>query len=78
MDTSKMLIPPSMATMKKMTTYCWFFSGSDSASSGPADECIRLLGDRFGYNSEKPFNNPPFLKCIVTKGDGSSEQPQSS
>lgn len=61
MDTGKMLIPLSAATMKKVTTSHSLF-GSDLVCSDTTNECIHLVGDRFGYNSEKQFNNPLFFK----------------
>jgi len=67
MDTCKVLIPLSAATMKKVTTYHSLF-GPDLVCSDTTDECIHLIGDRFGYNSEKQFNNPLFLKRHCNEG----------
>ena len=67
MDTGKMLIPLSAAAMKKVTTYHSLF-GPDLVCSGITNECIHLIGDRFGYNSEKQFNNPLFLKRHCNEG----------
>jgi hypothetical protein len=67
MDTGKMLIPLSAAAMKKVTTYHSLF-GPDLVCSGTTNECIHLIGDRFGYNSEKQFNNPLFLKIHCNEG----------
>jgi len=63
--------------MKKVTTYHSLFR-SDLVCSDTTDECVHLVGDRFGYNSEKQFNNPLFLKRHAMKGVGSSEQPEGS
>jgi len=67
MDTGKMLIPLSATTMKKVTTSHSLFE-SDLVCSGATDECIHLVIDRFGYNSEKEFNKSLFLKRYCNKG----------
>jgi len=56
MDTGKMLIPLSAATMKKVTTY-HSLSGPGLACPETTSERIHFIGDRIGYNSEKPLNN---------------------
>ena len=76
MDISGMLTHYG-ATMKKVKTYHSLF-GLDLMCSDTTNECTHLIGDRFGYNSEKQFNNTLFLKRIATEGDGSSEQSQGS
>ena len=68
METGKMLIPLSVATMKKVTTLSFAFFGPDLVCSGITNECVHLIGDRFGYNSEKQFNNPLFLKRHCNEG----------
>jgi len=67
MDTGKMLIALSAATIKEVTT-CHSLFESDWVCSDTTDECIHLVGDRFGYNSEKQFNNPLFLKIHCNEG----------
>jgi hypothetical protein len=71
MDTDKMTM------IKKVTNYHLLFR-SELVCSSTTDEHIHLIRDRFGYNSEKQFNNPRCLKRAATKGDGSSEQFQGS
>jgi hypothetical protein len=63
MDTGKMLIPLSAAPMKKVTTYHSLF-GPDLVCSDTTNECIHLIGDRIGYNSEKPLNSTTILRLI--------------
>jgi len=67
MGTGEMLIPLSEATMKKVSILRSLFE-LDLVRSGTTDECIHLVRDRFGYNSEKQFNNPPFLKRHCNQG----------
>jgi hypothetical protein len=67
MDTGRMLIPLSAAAMKKLIT-CHSLFGPDLVCSGITNECIRLIGDRFGYNSEKQFNNAFFLERHCNEG----------
>jgi hypothetical protein len=67
MDTGKVLISLSVGTIKKVTTYRSLL-GSGLVCSDTTNECIRLIGDRFWYNSEKQFNNPLFLKRHCNEG----------
>jgi len=67
MDTGRMLIPLSEATLKKVTTLHSPFE-PDLVCSGTTDECAHLIEDRFVYNSEKQFNNSLFLKIHRNEG----------
>jgi hypothetical protein len=52
---------------EKVTTYHSLF-GPDLVCSDTTNGCIHLIGGRFGYNSEKQFNNPLFLKRHCNEG----------
>jgi len=67
MDTGRMLTPLSVTIMKKVTNYHLLFT-PDLVCSGTTDERIHLVGFRFGYNSEKQFNNSLFLKKYCNEG----------
>jgi len=59
---SKKLIPSSEAAMKKVTTFIPIRFFNQTWYSLTCIECMHL--SRFGYNSEKQFNNPLFLKTL--------------
>jgi hypothetical protein len=67
METGKTLIPLLASTMKKgRPSYPPL--ESDFACSGATDKCVHLIRDKFGYNSEKPFDESLFFKKLRSEG----------
>jgi hypothetical protein len=67
MNTSKILVTLLKGTMREVATYPSPFR-PDLARSDITSECAHFIRERFGYNSEKRFNNPLFLKGHCSQG----------
>jgi hypothetical protein len=68
MDTDKIMAQLLAPAVQRAATYHPPI-GSCQTCSNAAGERICLIVDRIGHNSEKQFNNPPFLDGACIKGE---------